>query len=822
MFVIILLVLNVLMLFFTFSSFSDKKRIFAPLAEAISVFLCLYIVTSAAMWLFESFSVEFCLLAVTVLNAIVFTVRYFKSDIKGKEFFALDAVKIDYRVFLNKIAILVAVFLSLGAYSTFGVGFNDGNSQTLAISILNGNNSRRFTIDEYDYIQPESKYENFFFDTISNLDTENFTADYWISDEGSVDGQAKMWVDFGANPIYPSILALSATIFGISRMAYIQALFAFCLFVFVDEILKALKCDWKLRSILVLLLGVSPVIIYCNHTTLVEPVIGFCMVLFIYFLLCKEDKLQVISALGVIAFAFLHTSVYTMLPLFLVISWMYFIHARKVRYLIASIIAVSGYAFSFAFLNIFAYENTSINYRLGMPFLKDNNFIFVIIIVALAVLVAIPLLIVSHKTDAEKIGNFERTKGKLIFKIGIIVVTVASIVLMIVTNIIKCDSFKDTLNITFIAFAVCSGLLLMPYIIGRLLSASYPVGIKEAVIVVSFVYTILFYSSVMKIQLDGYYYEARYLSSFIPFVILAAGLMLRLLKAEEKYIIPIIGIIMLLTPYSIALLSPKAENRMDWSIVENVLNEVEDNADERTVVLVEKSLIPYFYFPLLNKTDARVYPFETSYINDFIFDTKDASSKVLFITDSNGISYKYRGGIKFFESNARNEVSEDDLSLIVGLPNGFHESTSDVVQVIEVSNLGKMADFDSLDTFEMNNIKFTIEDIEIDDENKAHVTVSLTDGKKLYYNEDLLLSYHLEYEEADDIYDNARTNIGAVAFGDYSFDFDLSELDENMTVVIDVVEEGVEWYSWKRKAPVIEFFKGENGWEYEISAKRTR
>ena len=131
----------------------------------------------------------------------------------------------------------MATLISLGAYSTMGIGYNDGNAQTQAISILNGQKSLEFEIDEYANIKPDSAYEYYFFDSISNIDRENFTATYSIiHDETREDKQQVMLGKFGSNPVYPSLLALSSNLFGTRRMAYIQAIFAFCLFVFVNEI----------------------------------------------------------------------------------------------------------------------------------------------------------------------------------------------------------------------------------------------------------------------------------------------------------------------------------------------------------------------------------------------------------------------------------------------------------------------------------------------------------------------------------------------------------------------------------------------------------
>lgn len=818
MFLYMLVLLNVFMLFFTFSSFSDKKRIFAPLAEAISAFLCLFMVTSGIMWIFECFTVEFCVLAVTFLILVLFVLTYYRSPIKGKEFFSISGIKIDHRVVFNKGSILIAVFLSLGAYSTFGIGFNDGNAQMEALSILDGKSARTFEIEEYKNIRSESKYEYYFFDTISNIDTENFTADYWLTDEGSEDGEITMWADYGANPVYPSVLALSGLLFGKGRMAFIQAVFAFCLFVFVDEILRALKCDWKLRSLLVLLLGVSPIVVYCNHTTLIEPVIGFCMIMFVYFLLCKENKLQIVSSAGVVAFSFLHTSVYTMLPLFLVIYWMYYIHTRKVRHLISTGIVIAGYVLSFVFLNIVAYDNTSINYRLGMPFFKEKYFVFVIIIAIISVVVATILIVMFSDADADKMSQFERTKGQTFFKVGVIVLSIASIAYMTVINIIKCESFNDTLHITIIAYAVCSGMILLPYILVRLISGSYVVGIKEAVIVVSFIYTVLFYSSIMKVTLEGYYYEARYLASFIPFIILVAGMMLKLFKEDEKYFIPVIGIIILLMPYTTSLLSSKAERRLDKEVFERVTNTVEDYSDKNTVILIEKDLMKYFYFPVLNKTEAKVYPFEPGYINSFCLDTQDASSKVLYISNSQGNAFRNRGVIRFLSDKSVNEISEDDVSAILGLPNAFYEKNDDIIQVMEIAHLYRMVDTSSLEELTMDDIDISIDSVEIDEKENAHLTVSITDGTKLYHSDALFLSYHLEYED-DEVYDNPRTDLG-VCVGVYTFDFDLASLEEGMTVVFDVVEEDVQWYSWNEEVPSITFNRNEDGeWEYSIEER---
>lgn len=821
MFVYLLVLLNVVMLFFTFGSFSDKKKIFPVLAEAVSAFLCLFMITSSLMWFFEFFTVEFCLLVVTFLVVAVFTVVYFKSSRKGADFFLLGGIKFDYRTLINRGILIVATLISLGAYSTMGIGYNDGNAQTQAISILNGQKSLEFEIDEYADIKPNSAYEYYFFDSISNIDRENFTATYRIiHDETREDKQQVMLGEYGSNPVYPSLLALSSSLFGTRRMAFIQAIFAFCLFVFVNEILRVLKCDWKLRSVLILLLSVSPILVYCNHTTLVEPLLGFCMILFAYFLLCKKDKSQILSSLGVVTFAFLHTSVYTMIPLFLILYWMFYIHTRQKRHLISSGLMIVGYVLSFIFLNITAYENTSINYRLGIPFLGENCFIFVIIICAVTLIVGLLLLILFRKTDSNKLLEFERGIGCRIFKILMALAALAPIPVTVILIILKCYTFGDFLNITFIEFTVCSGVLLMPYILFRLISMKYPLGIREAAVVVMFIYSVVLYSCAMKPMLDGYYYDSRYISTFLPFVILISGVMLQLLK-EEKYYIPIISIIILLIPYTFSLMDSKADSRLDKEIFEDVLETVEEQADEDSVILVEKDLLKYFYYPLISTTDVRVYPIEEGYFDLFCSDTDDYYSKALYITNDNGMKYASAGSVCYMNTNCFNSVSENNLSALIGLPNRFDQNSSERIQVLKKDALYRFINLELYEELNIDDFKLSVKDVEINDNGEANITVSVKEDENIYFNDRYYLSYHFEYENEEDIYDLPRTNIGPLVNADCTLVIDLNDQPEDVTVIIDAVEEEVEWYSWNNIVPVIIFTKDNEGeWEYTISDKK--
>ncbi|MCR4649496.1 MAG: hypothetical protein K5776_10520 [Lachnospiraceae bacterium] len=820
MFLYFLIFLNICMLFYGFRHILDSKKILVNLAESISVFLCLYMVTSGVMWILEMFTAEFCMLAVTFIIAVFFVIVYIKSPVKGKEFFVLSGVQYDHRTLINRAAIILATVLSVGAYSTMGIGHNDGNAQIRALSILNENNKRTFAVEEFDNIASKSIYETFFYKTVSEIDKEKFTAKYTIEKDPSGEEKNLMIGDYGCNPVYPSVLALGAKIFGIRRMAFIQALFAFCLFVFTDEILLALKCDWKLRSILVSLLGLSPVIIYSNHTTLVEPVIGFCLVMFLYMLVCKDEKRQLLSILAVFALSVLNAVVYILIPLIFVLYALYYAHTRKKIYLVSAGVSLIGYVLGFVYMSMIAYENTMINYQIGIPFFGDKVFIFVIILSIVAFVSGSILLVSLNDVKEEDIRRFETGIGKKIFKILVTVSAAAFLILVIVQGIMNCHSFKEVTRLTLSAFTICSGVSVIPVILVRLLSTKYDPDEKEAAVIVTFIYTIMLYSAVMKVSIERYYYDARFLASFLPFAIIAGGLALNYLKNEMKYYLPLVGMFILLVPYSATLIANDCEKRMDSEVFFDVIDYVEENADENTVVFVEKNLMKYFYYPLCELTDVRIYPMTADLIEDFVRDTGDNSSNVLYITNKDEIS-KYKHTVEYYKKFYSRRFSETDLSMALGLPNSLKTRLAGTVEILKVEKLSDLLSRFSYSKMDDSDFNLKVENVEVDENNIAHVTLSVTDSDEILYNDVYLLSYHLDYELSEDLYDLPRVLIGPFTVEKYTYDFSLSGMNEDLTVMFDVLEEGVAWYSWDNDVPVVSFSKDDEGnWTYKTGTQR--
>jgi len=269
-------------------------------------------------------------------------------------------------------------------------------------------------------------------------------------------------------------------------------------------------------------------------------------------------------------------------------------------------------------------------------------------------------------------------------------------------------------------------------------------------------------------------------------------------------------------PYTFSLLNTKSETRFDGEIIEDVMEYVKDNSDSDTVVLVEKNLMDYLYYPLLGMDYVKVYPIEPGYFESFCVSTGFCKSKVIYITDDMGNDYVSKGTLKYLKYNIPKITEEEDISTVLGLPTGFSDGESDKIQIVESDALHKMLDGYMFKEMELEDLNLSINKIEITDEGLAHIIVSLTDHNEIFRNDKLLLSYHLEYENAEDEYEQPRILFGPLSVEDYLIDVDLSNQPEDVTVVIDVVEDGVAWYSYEHKVPIILFNETDQGWNYKI------
>ena len=821
----VILIVNVILLGFAFNG-RDNKKWDVILAEAISAFFGVYTISSGVLWIVNLYSLNNNLLVSTIVCLAIFAIDFFIKKKKKTGFFDTKNNVFSYKWLISRFVILLLCAISLGSYATFGIGRNDGNALVQAYSQYKGNYSTEYEVAEMDGIIEGSEYSKYFEDTIVNLDTTNFTAEYWykdkeIEEDGEIIILKELMGSYGSNPVYASLLELGMNLFGMTHANYINVIIMFCMLIFVDGIFIRLRCKWGLRTLLIALLGVVPLVVYANHTAIVETLMMFSIVAIFYYLNDKLIQRQLMTILYVTSLMMLNVSSFVLIPIFLVLFWIIFIRRGNKNALIVSALSVVGYGLSYLLLMQTARSNTFIVYRQVLFFIKENQITFVVVgCILISLVVTLILSLVVRDKIEGTINSFLNKSWKRIFKISLLACTAISIVATIFIGLVECNNYREVMMLSLPSIMMLSGIVIVPSILIGIIKMKYSLAMEEALYLTFFAYGVLIYSSIARPVIDSYYFEARYLLLFIPIIIIVAGIMIKSMK-KEAWFVPTIAIIILITPYSTSIMNNKAESRIEWDNLLNVVEEIETKDDD-LVVLLDESLMKEFYQLIDLSTDLTVYPYNDDIRGLIARDSDILGKKVLLITAERNTSVE-RGNVLY---SSRNEKAEAvAYSPITYLPTRYGTAKENNIRIIEFKRFSDLLrEKDCINgNFTYNRIFWNINDIIVDDEN-IDICVSVTyNPQVLYYNNDrMAMSYHLEYEDVSlNDFDHERTQIGSGQFingFDTLLEIPIEEFeDDEVIVIIDIVREGLDWYSWKHKdCPVIKFTRTEDDWEYEI------
>lgn len=828
------LILNVILLFFAFNSKEENTKWEIIIAEAISTLVGIYFVTTGLLWLFKIYSITLSMIAVTTVCCGIFAVLLLLNK-DQKNILKISSISVNYKWLISRVVIVLSCILSLGSYSILEIGRNDGNNLTQALFLLNGNNSLNYEIPEYEQILPDSKYSLYFEKSIADLDKDNFSGKYWksekeiVSTESEHKGETKIVSalngSFGSDVVYASFLSCAMELFGVEKVSYVNVFLIFCTLIFMDSILGNIRCKWKTRTLLVALMGISPLLIYASHTAFYESVVMFCIVAFLYFLICKSGKQKILAALFVVAASFVGVSIYPIIPVLIVICWIKFIFDKEYEYLVCSILISVGYGIAFLLLLLSAYDNTLIVYKQGLFFLNDIQVVITVYFgVVLSLLLSIILWIFYKDDYSEKIRIFIHSQKVLIIKTVFLIIPMTSVIVTVVKGIQSCDSWKDATSLSLVVAATVSGVIIIPTILFGIIKMNYRITSDNLIMLIFFEYGVFVYAALLRPTVGELYLEARFLLPFLPAIIGTSGIIMKEYK-KDNYFIPLIAIIILFLPYSATVINNKTDSANEWQIVLNVMETVKENSEEDTIVLVEKSLMNDFYFPLKSIKELKVYPYDKKIKRDFAKSVDVFGKKVIYVTKDKSNAYKRNERTLYSESNHLYGVNKKDYSPLIGIPMSYSLKKTQEIQVMEIndfSDIFNVTDCKDGD-FSYELIDFNVKDIKIENE-IATIKLGITEEKPVLYSNSsqIRVSYHLSFDNKEkNIFENARWEIGS---GQYinsfplTVEIDLSQInDDNVIVTLDAVEEYVEWYSKNHiGCPMIQFMRNANGWDYKI------
>lgn len=580
--------IGMLLLWLTGCIYNQKIRLVRSIVLTYIFYIVLYVLVSAGLFAIDRFRVKYAVTGTALVSGICLLVSLYlgkKQKIFHKEWLS------EKDSYLSFVLITVLVFFTFGSFGFFGMGQDQGVYQAQAINFYFDETKTYQNIQEYDELE-DSEYKLFYEEQVFAQGGYNLllTCHDTVPNVSETTGKAEgIWHGI---PTYSAILALSAKILGLKNMAYVGHTFYICLLCLLEFVLLELGCSiWK-RQLAILLLGISPQVIWIKESTLTEGFLAVLILLFIYYILYKDTEKRWLSVIPVTAFCFYHVTIYTVMPVLLLVYAYRYLLERDKRYLWFIRETALAYIIGFFFMLRSQPWYTFFNYQAGLKFFSFQE------IKIIAVLGAVLGIIFSCILPYLNIGKRILDKG---IKTLLCVMSLGLIAFVAIMAGSSCENWSQICSLTIICYSVLTGVFILPYIIGTLVLKRYDMNTELGILGLLFLWCIEIYCILMRRNISYYYYFSRYLMPFLAIIIIFFAILANTKKIY--YCLTIVGLI-ILTPFTYVIISQKDDTHIQWDMFASVL----ENADSADAVFIDPEFMLTFYFPVRAKTGAKVYP----------------------------------------------------------------------------------------------------------------------------------------------------------------------------------------------------------------------
>ncbi len=601
--------------------FSEEKSFIKNSTLGISSFFFMFLIISEILYAFNYYSpVRTYLIcggfALIIIILLIF-LRY-----KGSLEFLIQKKKQEIPLELY-IILIFGFLLSINRFELFGMGQDQGVYQIKAILMTEGDNDNYFTVKENELLKTESDREKLqefiklekgglgFY----SLETNNNRGTISSEENNPYTGI------FHGLPNFPALLSLFGMIFGIQGIMYIPALFYLLSIVMIFLIchfnLELKRCT---SSIITSLFMLSPIVVWVSKSTLTEIVLTLIILMFIFFITSKEKTYKKFLWFPITVFSFTHVSIYTLMPMFIVVFIILVIQERKKCYYIAGIISIISYLAGLIVMGFTSPQYTFDNYGPLLNLIGTypdavHTFPLALIGAMLALVILTGSYVFSRRANLiimKPINILNIIKIFMIFGLLVIIMRWVAISYQ-PTNDVRWNYYKnngllDSLqNITLFAYLVWSGAVLIPVNLFFILKLEEKDIIRERLIpiIVMFIYCIICYSAFLRFDIQYYYYYSRYLAPFLPVVFVLGGYFIDNYLKLKVFTGLISGVIFI--PFTLNLALFDDISRVDFRSFIKIYEAV-SSVEEKSIVVIEDSLSPYFFYPLDQQQDLYVFP----------------------------------------------------------------------------------------------------------------------------------------------------------------------------------------------------------------------
>ncbi len=657
--------ISMVFLWLYFASIYKNKDIFLLVGLAFGGFIVLHIITSSILLWGNNYSNLRAGIGVATSSVLAFVFSilrnrgiFRKTSLKNHNQRGIS-VSFNPKYYVIPLAVFFIVLpFIINKFGPFGTGQDEGGYQMKAMMYLSGFNSNITR-----------------FDVVNNLTTTDAASFLDLIQSQlfalyHLDGTRADFVMHGVYS-YSALLGSFGEIFTARKMAYVNTfIFASSLILFYN-ILRRLRVGYIGSACMSLIYAFSPLIIWIGKSTLSENVLILTTMGFIYMVIDSDNPKvsATLSALSVAAFAFVHISIYAILPIFIVIYILQFFLTGRKYWLVSNIIVTGAFMASYQMMKTIALRYTKMNYKFvsGIGINPDNADMLIFIAVVAVIGISIVLMFIKRKCrDKDDI------KSPLWFKIifGVIarLLTLGAGYIFIKQSMKAISAGYMTGLSATSPFAYMAAVGVISLLVVVIFLFIYPEMLlksrKVLVCGLFYFYTVLLFACIFHPSVTYYYYYSRYIVQYIFIILVMFGIIIEKIRwSYPKYGIYIITSAIaayLFLPYDKVL----KENEDDTRISYNALEEVMSQFKKGDAVIVQPELMNQVFYPLETATEATVYTVLDNDLKHTVKVADNTAENVYFISGDweplPGEDYKEVMGLKLYGNSLEKYVKESD------------------------------------------------------------------------------------------------------------------------------------------------------------------
>ena len=586
-----------------------KKNIFEGTVMGVVMWFFAHIFASMGLFVIDKYTIFRAGCGALAISAAVMLLVLFLR--RSKPFRWRHIFKNDFslkEMLIPVIVCILAVPFVAQKNEYFGMGQDQGVYQTQAILFMQGDTKRQKDISEYHDLESDQEREQF------RKDVQAHLRGYDVPDEDYPDTVYDRSVSpvsgiIHGIPTYSALLAMWGTMFGMSNMQGFETLLFICMIFIVHFICRNLKLKPAASACACAAAAFAPVIIWAAKASLTEMLLTLLPVTFLYFMTDDDDpKHKWLSVIPIAVFGCYHVSVYTMIPMFVLIYGGMYVFTRDRQYAVLMPATILGYLASYFMMRQIQPFYTMNNYSpVFVGGIGVNNITMIVSALSAAAAVAVILFafIVKKRTkkDFSSIKFTRDAAASKGFRLLLRLMIILPCAYIIVRALMKYSSWQEASHLALWGFAGNAGLILMP--LGMIFAVIYAAYFAERqqrlVLFLMFFYCILVYSSFLRYDIQYYYYYSRYLTPFIPVAVIFSAAALD--RAGGKVLIPVTAVgLIYVAKFDKYLMLNKDDTRMEWSVIEDIT----DFVDSEDCVVISPTYASRLWLPVKSMTGAKV------------------------------------------------------------------------------------------------------------------------------------------------------------------------------------------------------------------------